>query len=296
MGSLSEILKNAREGKNLSLKDVSIATKIRLNVLEAIEQGNFDLLPPVYMKSFIREYINYLHIDYEEIKIQLEETFKQIDKSSSEKPTKEAKEPIFNITTKRRKIKHSSQQLSKAILFIYLALGLSIVAIVYFTFFYTQEELQPPVQTSRRDTITIETKEAFPPPALSTSTDSMSLEFKAIDTVWINMIIDNKVSESAILYPEKVKTWKAMNFFKFTIGNAGGVVIKRDGELLPPLGKKGIVLKSVIITRDQINIGRLPKATPQPKKQETPPILLQPTQPQKITPTLRDTKQERIHR
>lgn len=296
MGSLSEILKNAREGKNLSLKDVSIATKIRLNVLEAIEQGNFDLLPPVYMKSFIREYINYLHIDYEEIKIQLEETFKQIDKSSSEKPTKEAKETIFNITTKRRKIKHSSQQLSKAILFIYLALGLSIVAIVYFTFFYTQEELQPPVQTSRRDTITIETKEAFPPPALSTSTDSMSLEFKAIDTVWINMIIDNKVSESAILYPEKVKTWKAMNFFKFTIGNAGGVVIKRDGELLPPLGKKGIVLKSVIITRDQINIGRLPKATPQPKKQETPPILLQPTQPKKITPTLRDTKQERIHR
>lgn len=294
MGNLSEILKNAREEKNLSLKDVSAATKIRLNVLEAIEQGNFDFLPPVYMKSFIKEYINYLQIDYEKIKLQLEETLKQIDKTASLKPEKETNKPIFSITTKRRKIKHSSQQLSKAILFIYLALGLSIIAIVYFTFFYTQEELQPPVQTGKRDTITLGTKETSPLPTSSTSTDSMSLEFKAIDTVWINMIIDNKISESAVLYPEKVKTWKAMNFFKFTIGNAGGVVIKRNGELLPPLGKKGIVLKSVIITRDQINIGRLPKVTPQPKQQETPRILLQPTEPKKITPTLRDTKQERI--
>jgi transcriptional regulator with XRE-family HTH domain len=296
MDNLSEILKNAREEKNLSLKDVSVATKIRLNVLKAIEQGNFDLLPPVYMKSFIKEYINYLQIDYEKIKIQLEETLKQIDKIALPKPEEETKKPTFSITTKRRKIKHSSQQLSKAILFIYLALGLSIVAIVYFTFFYTQEELQPPIQTSKRDTITLGAKETSPLPTSSTSTDSMSLEFKSIDTVWINMIIDNKISESVVLYPEKVKTWKAMNFFKFTIGNAGGVIIKRNGELLPPLGKKGIVLKSVVITRDQVSIGQFPKTAPQPKKQEAPPVLLQPTEPKKITPTLRDTKQEGIRR
>lgn len=296
MDNLSEILKNAREEKNLSLKDVSIATKIRLNVLEAIEEGNYDFLPPVYMKSFIKEYINYLQIDYETIKPQLEEILKQIDKTASPKSEKETRKPTFSITTKRRKIKHSSQQLSKAILFIYLALGLSIVAIVYFTFFYTQEELQPPVQTDKRDTITIGTKETSQLPTPSTSTDSMSLEFKAIDTAWINMIIDNKISESVVLYPEKVKTWKAMNFFRFTIGNAGGVIIKRNGELLPPLGKKGIVLKSVVITREEIKIGHLPKVTPQLKQKETPPILLQPTEPKKITPTLRDTKQEGTRR
>ncbi len=296
MDNLSDILRKAREEKKLSLKEVSQVTKIRLNVLEAIEADNFEILPPVYMKSFIKEYINFLQIDYSQVKDKLEVIFKQIEKSSSAKHLKESTEPTFSITANRKKIKHSSQQLNKAILFIYLALGLSIVAIVYFTFFYTQEELQPPVQTTKRDTITLETNETTSQPITSTSQDSMSLEFKAIDTVWINMIIDNKVSESAILYPEKVKTWKAMNFFKFTIGNAGGVIVKRNGELLPPLGKKGIVLKSVIITRDQINIGRLLKATPQQKTQEAPRILIQPSEPKKITPILRDTKPESIRK
>ncbi|MFN3782130.1 MAG: helix-turn-helix domain-containing protein, partial [Candidatus Kapaibacteriota bacterium] len=45
MENIAELLKKTRESKNLSLKDVSTATKLRLNVLKAIEEGNFNFLP-----------------------------------------------------------------------------------------------------------------------------------------------------------------------------------------------------------------------------------------------------------
>ncbi|MEG2069206.1 MAG: DUF4115 domain-containing protein [Acidaminococcaceae bacterium] len=64
MTSVGETLKTAREKKNLSLKQVATCTSIRQYYLEALENGQFKLVPgEVYVKGFISNYGNYLGLD-----------------------------------------------------------------------------------------------------------------------------------------------------------------------------------------------------------------------------------------
>lgn len=52
-------LKQARETLGLSLADIEAQTRIHKKYLEAIENGQFDLLPgPIYVRSYIRSYAN----------------------------------------------------------------------------------------------------------------------------------------------------------------------------------------------------------------------------------------------
>jgi len=57
-------LKAVRETKGFSLKDVHEKTRISVTILDAIEKGQFELLPPgVYARNFIRTYADFLEID-----------------------------------------------------------------------------------------------------------------------------------------------------------------------------------------------------------------------------------------
>ena len=56
-------LKEIRESKEISIKEIAESTKINTKFLEAIESGNFDSLPTVYMRLFIRSYCEFLEID-----------------------------------------------------------------------------------------------------------------------------------------------------------------------------------------------------------------------------------------
>ncbi len=61
---IGKILREEREKKGLSREDVYRATKISIMNLEAIEEGNIELLPhPVYTRGFIKSYADFLKID-----------------------------------------------------------------------------------------------------------------------------------------------------------------------------------------------------------------------------------------
>ncbi len=65
MNNIGERLNQARLAQNLSIEQVSAKTKIRPHILEAIEAGRHDVLPEVYIKSFIKTYSNFLKITEE---------------------------------------------------------------------------------------------------------------------------------------------------------------------------------------------------------------------------------------
>ena len=62
-----EELKNLRKSKDVKLIDISNSTKINIKYLEAIENGNFDALPNIYIRLFIRTYCEFLLIDSDEV-------------------------------------------------------------------------------------------------------------------------------------------------------------------------------------------------------------------------------------
>lgn len=66
--SVSDILKAARQEKNLKINQASKDLNINIKYIEALEAGNFDLLPAgIYGKNFLRDYSNYLGLDAKEI-------------------------------------------------------------------------------------------------------------------------------------------------------------------------------------------------------------------------------------
>jgi len=71
---IGEILKKAREEKGLSIDDIQQITKIRSRYLNAIEEGNLDVLPgEVYAKGYIKSYAEAVGLNVREVMALYEE-------------------------------------------------------------------------------------------------------------------------------------------------------------------------------------------------------------------------------
>ena len=66
--AVGRLLRDQREARGLSIKAVEVALRIRLQYLEAIEQGRFDLLPgAAYIPAFLRAYALHVGLDPEKV-------------------------------------------------------------------------------------------------------------------------------------------------------------------------------------------------------------------------------------
>jgi len=66
MSSFGEVLKRERELREISLREISEATKISLRYLEALERDDFRYLPGgVFNKGFVRAYAQFIGVDPE---------------------------------------------------------------------------------------------------------------------------------------------------------------------------------------------------------------------------------------
>ncbi|PSH02964.1 MAG: hypothetical protein CXZ00_14740 [Acidobacteria bacterium] len=66
MASFGENLRQARQARNITLRDISAATKISTRALQALEDERFDLLPGgIFNKGFVRSYARYVGLDEE---------------------------------------------------------------------------------------------------------------------------------------------------------------------------------------------------------------------------------------
>jgi len=68
MSLLGERLRQAREARGISPLQVEIDMRIRANVVHALEEGDFESLPPEpFLRGMIRSYSNYLGVDPQEM-------------------------------------------------------------------------------------------------------------------------------------------------------------------------------------------------------------------------------------
>jgi len=68
MSDLGQMLREARERKQVSFEEVEEATRIRQKFLQALEQGDYGALPgETYVRGFLRTYAAYLELDPEEV-------------------------------------------------------------------------------------------------------------------------------------------------------------------------------------------------------------------------------------
>lgn len=66
--SVAEQLKLTRQKKQLSLPEVASAVNINPKYLKALEEGDYGILPTgIYSLNYLREYANFLDLDYEKL-------------------------------------------------------------------------------------------------------------------------------------------------------------------------------------------------------------------------------------
>ena len=88
-----EELKKQRISQDIELNEISNRTKINLEYLESIEQGNFDFLPYIYVRLFLKAYCIEIGLDYND-------SLKNLDKTMNIQQVKVKKEhPKINIST-----------------------------------------------------------------------------------------------------------------------------------------------------------------------------------------------------
>ncbi len=72
--SLGDVLRQAREAQALSIEEVESRTRIRAKFIDALESGDFAVLPSTaHAKGFLRNYAQFLQLDVEQIVEQFSE-------------------------------------------------------------------------------------------------------------------------------------------------------------------------------------------------------------------------------
>lgn len=80
MKDIGDFLRERREERGISLIEVEKDLKIRKKYLQALEEGNIDMIPGrTYIIGYLRNYSKYLGIDEENIN-SIIQTYKNLEK------------------------------------------------------------------------------------------------------------------------------------------------------------------------------------------------------------------------
>ncbi|CUU03976.1 protein of unknown function (DUF4115) [Candidatus Thermokryptus mobilis] len=242
---VGERLRDARMERNLTLRDISNKTRISEKFLENIESGVFDFAPEPYVRAFIRSYARVVGLNPDEVIKQYDAEVSALKVKKEEKPA--VKKIEFDIGT----------FVSENVIWIIGAVVVLFIVIIAFvglgegekkvvqkkSFESAVEEVSKGVKKEVKTEIKAEEKSVK---------DSLELKVISTDSVWISVMIDSSTVKEFLMPPNISLTLKARDNFNFILGNAGGVKFILNGRDLGSPGRKGVVLRNYIISREKL--------------------------------------------
>ena len=260
--TLGKYLKNQRESKKISLREVAKNTRVREHILMAIEEDQHDLLPPAtYVKGFLLSYAKYLRLDPNDVLLRYEKVLK------GEPVTLPRIQPL----KPKRKILWKAKQS-------WVVIGVLIASFIIFYLFspYSSKppiepvpekphpekpaiEEKPPIAPSPPVTAT----PSFPPtpsPSVTATTSvpekkSFSLQLKAVEETWVSLQVDDQSKKEMTFKPGEGTSIQASNRIQIIIGNAGGLHLIFNGKPLDKFGKSGEVV-TLLFTSEGVEVKR----------------------------------------
>ena len=246
-------LKDTREARGLSLRNIFEMTRISRINLTAVENSDFDRLPPpVYARNFIRKYARAVGIDEKPILDRYEKHLESL------KPRQEETE-----------VRKPWPETGRRYRFLFMSLAAVIAAgiLVSAIFLYDQGGKPPspapvvespfPVQvipvpsqtaavpnspaqiTASKSAPAPAGKSILPPAAAG---KMYHLVIEARELTWIRITEDRNPSYQALLKPGEKIERMASDYFQLDIGNAGGINLIFQGKPLGSIGKQGQII------------------------------------------------------
>jgi hypothetical protein len=266
MDPLSERFRQQRERTGLTTRELEHMTTIRERFIKAIELGRYDVLPAVYVRSFIRTLGAALEIPPGEVNALMERTFGGDGESPThlapyvpEPPPRES--AISFATAAQRTQDAVAAQVEKirsvtppAHRWQSYAIGLGALALIGAAVWWlVLRDDGASTATTPEDVVEIRsgTTETVP------EGDSIILTAVASDTAWVSITMDGTRSQQVVLLPEGEYRWSAMKDFVMSLGNAGAVQFFRNERPLPFFGKKGEAVRQITIKRKDITASNM---------------------------------------
>lgn len=256
MENIGELFKNQRENLQLSVDDISKKLKIRPNIIEAIEEGNFTILPAIYLKSTIKEYAAFLklEINIDEILPELatKDKFDQLADDSNKATLEKAAQPkrYEEIFTEKKIKKNFFNQTNFATYLLFTAIIITLIALIYLALFGLG--IKNPSVSQIADTSKEKTVDSAANSEQPAFTDSVKFTLIAHDKIWLRVSNDGENNRQVVLNSGEEMAVNAWEYITITCDKANAVSIKRGNEYLPPLSSNGTVIRDVKITRDDI--------------------------------------------
>lgn len=258
MSSFFAELKAAREARGVSLDEIADATLINIKMLEALENGNVDVVPQAYIRAFIREYASVVGLDPAQ-------TMKQYDEwlASRDHPAPlsldEIPEPPQEETTPESP-REKAERLVPAFFRIVAAIVVLVLVDVMLWSVLEKEPASPVKETSFRDVVRenelraglLDTSAAAGRTPPRSPKDSLTLTAVTTDSVWLQVLVDSTLHEH-FLYPRRTFTWKARNdFLLVAVGNPAAIKFTLNSKQLAIPYTRGVVARNIRVGRDSL--------------------------------------------
>lgn len=255
-------LKNIRLSKGISLEDVHKKTKLHINILKAIEEDSLLNVSPVYTKGFIKIYCKFLGLDAKDFTGDYKDPLaRQATVFSGGKPQANGwKFPAFFKSGLVRlrffkgvKINKKAFMIAAAAVAAFFFLSAAIKAVSSGIRNnkrkgqmekHLSQQAAPAAQAQAKD---VQAQKPLKKEALS----SIRLSLRAREDCWVLLKVDGRMVFRRVLKKGQSETWTAKEKMELTLGNAAAVELELDGRSIPPLGRRGQVIKDIRITKEE---------------------------------------------
>ncbi len=247
--SFGEELRRERTIRDISLEEISQATKISVRLLKALEDSNLRILPaPTFTRGFIRAYARHLGIDPEE---KVNAYLADIGCESKEAPRPKSARPRSRFWRGRRSTAG-------------MIVGVVIAILVLVGMIASPDRRAKPSRSARllvaapkASPVSLKNVSVSnePTPILPSETvavqdpaspaPAISLVLQFTEDSWTKLEADGQTVLNGIVRHGQIRRFEARSGFRISLGNAGGVRISVDGHAVDPLGDSGQVIKDV---------------------------------------------------
>lgn len=239
-GGFGSKLREARERKGVSLRQIANATKINVGALEALERGDISRLPGgIFSRAFVRSYAI-------EVGLEPEETIRDFiaqfpgDSVTAGHAASTQIEDSEALDSDRR----------VATTFLRL-IGMSVPIAAVVLYFGMGQPGPPPEHTSAPETAgqtapvparSIETAPAGDPVVASRDPDSLMVGLSAAASCWVSAIVDGRRVLERQLRAGETESFNVRTEMVLTTGDAGALQLTLNGAVAKPLGRPGEVV------------------------------------------------------
>ena len=257
--SFGEELRRERMVREISLEEISAATKISVRLLRALEDGDLAKLPaPTFTRGFIRAYSGHLGIDPNE---KINAYLADLAGSSTDAPAARKPRPRSRFWRGRRA---TAGTIVGGVTGLLLLLGLianpahrplpprdrpavrtaPAVALKNVTL---SNEPTPAMRDEAESPAEPTAPAAAPASSPGNASPGVSLLLEFDGDSWTHLEADGRPVFSGLIRGGESRHFEARERFRLTLGNAGAVRVTVDGRSLDRLGGAGQVVRDLVL-------------------------------------------------